>query len=94
MLPQGKLPIEIFDRSRVARRDAPHGRALRLPTDAQIEAFSDGDPLNFASRGLFDGSVVAGQSGAADVAHFGAVEAAGAVHRRAVVPHDEVVGPP
>ena len=47
-----------------------------------------------ASRGLFHRPRVARQSGAADVAHFGAVEAAGAVHRRAVVPHDEVVGPP
>ena len=52
------------------------------------------DLLNFASRDLFNRPRVAGQSGAAHVAHFVAVEAAGAVHRRAVVPHDEIVGPP
>src|SRR6516165_6339858 len=37
---------------------------------------------------------VAGEGGAANVAHFAVVEAAGAVHRRAVVPHHEVEWPP
>src|SRR5260370_30632897 len=68
--------------------------AQRLPADAKIEAFSDGDPHHFFSRGLFDRPRVAGQSGAAHVAHFGAVEAAGTGHRRAGVPDDEGVGPP
>src|SRR5208282_3004607 len=43
---------------------------------------------------LFDDRRVAGEGGAADVAHLVAVEAAGAVHRRAVVPYHEVPAPP
>src|SRR5208282_6516771 len=43
---------------------------------------------------LFDDRRVAGEGGAADVAHLVAVEAADAVHRRAVVPHHEVPAPP
>src|ERR1700737_3966868 len=46
------------------------------------------------AQALLDGRAVAGEGGAADVADLVAVEAAGAVHCRAVVPHDEVVGPP
>ena len=46
------------------------------------------------SQYLRDRRHVAGEGGAADVAHLVAVEAASAVHCRAVVPHHEVVGPP
>src|SRR6516225_10106571 len=37
---------------------------------------------------------VAGEGGAAHVAHFAVVEATGTVHRRAIVPHHEVEWPP
>jgi predicted amidohydrolase len=46
------------------------------------------------SRGLLDRRRVAGEGGAADVAHLVAVEAAGAVHCGTVVPHHQIMGPP
>jgi PAS domain S-box-containing protein len=45
-------------------------------------------------RHLFDRGDVPGQRGAPDVAHFGPVEPARPVHRRAIVPDHQVVDPP